>query len=165
MLNTVHSYNNDQRLMDYPHPDPRRARAAGLNMIPTTTSAVQALGRVMPGVAERLAGFAVRVPTPNVSLVDLVVELERPATTAAVNASFRAAAEGELLGILAVDDQQLVSSDFLRRTESAVVDLTLTQTVADRMVRVVAWYDNEWGHASRLADLLALVGAPPEESA
>jgi glyceraldehyde 3-phosphate dehydrogenase len=134
-------------------------------MIPTTTSAVQALGRVMPGLAERLAGFAVRVPTPNVSLVDLVVELERPASARAVNGMFQKAAAGELAGILATDDRMLVSSDFLRRPESAIVDLGLTQAVADRMVRVVAWYDNEWGHASRLADLLALVGAPPEESA
>jgi glyceraldehyde 3-phosphate dehydrogenase len=163
MLNTVHSYNNDQRLLDYPHADPRRARAAALNMIPTTTSAVEALGRVMPGLAERLAGFAVRVPTPNVSLVDLVVEIERPGSVAGVNDLFLRAAEGELRGILAVDDRPLVSSDFLRRPESAIVDLTLTQVVGERMVRVVAWYDNEWGHASRLADLLALVGGAAAE--
>jgi glyceraldehyde-3-phosphate dehydrogenase type I len=163
MLNTVHSYNTDQRLLDYPHADPRRARAAALNMIPTTTSAVEALGRVMPGLAERLAGFAVRVPTPNVSLVDLVVEIERPGSVAGVNDLFLRAAEGELRGILAVDDRPLVSSDFLRRPESAIVDLTLTQVVGERMVRVVAWYDNEWGHASRLADLLALVGGAAAE--
>jgi glyceraldehyde 3-phosphate dehydrogenase (phosphorylating) len=165
MLNTVHSYNNDQHLLDYPHSDPRRARAAALNMIPTTTSAVEALGRVMPGLTERLAGFAVRVPTPNVSLVDLVVEVERPATTGAVNEVFRRAAAGELAGILATDDRMLVSTDFLRRPESAVVDLSLTQAVGDRMVRVVAWYDNEWGHASRLADLIELVGGTPGEGA
>jgi len=158
MLNTVHSYNNDQRLLDFPHPDPRRARAAALNMIPTTTSAVKALGRVMPGLADRLEGLAIRVPTPNVSLIDLVVELERHAEPAAVNDLFRRASEGELSGTLAVDDQRLVSSDFLRREESAVVDLSLTQNVGT-MLRVVAWYDNEWGHACRLADLLELVGA------
>jgi len=165
MLNTVHSYNNDQRLLDFPHPDPRRARAAALNMIPTTTSAVAALERVMPELAGRLAGFAIRVPTPNVSLVDLVVELERDVDVEAANALFRGAAEGELAGILAVEDQPLVSSDFLRRSESAVVDLALTQSVGNRMLRVVAWYDNEWGHASRLADLVELIergdsGAP-----
>ena len=159
MLNTVHSYNNDQRLLDYPHTDPRRARAAALNMIPTTTSAVSALERVMPELAGRLAGFAIRVPTPNVSLVDLVVELASDADAAAANALFSQAAAGELAGILAVEDEPLVSSDFLRRSESAIVDLELTQSIGDRMLRVVAWYDNEWGHASRLADLLELVGA------
>lgn len=162
MLNTVHSYNNDQRLLDFPHPDPRRARAAGLNMIPTTTSAVAALERVLPELAGRLTGLAVRVPTPNVSLVDFVVELDGRADAAAVNELFVQAAGGELAGILAVEDQPLVSSDFLRRGESAIVDLALTQSLGDRMLRVVAWYDNEWGHACRLADLLALV-APAEE--
>ena len=162
MLNTVHSYNNDQRLLDYPHPDPRRARAAALNMIPTTTSAVEALGRVMPELADRLAGFAIRVPTPNVSLVDLVATLERPASRDAVNELFRTAAAGELRGILAVEERPLVSSDFLRNPSSAVVDLALTQSVGAEMIRVVAWYDNEWGHASRLADLLELVAAPTE---
>ena len=160
MLNTVHSYNNDQRLLDYPHPDPRRARAAALNMIPTTTSAVAALGRVLPELADRLAGFAIRVPTPNVSLVDFVVTLERPATAAAVNELFRTAAAGEMAGLLAVEDRPLVSSDFLRHPCSAIVDTALTQGVGPDMIRVVAWYDNEWGHASRLADLLELVAAP-----
>ena len=159
MLNTVHSYNNDQRLLDFPHPDPRRARAAALNMIPTTTSAVSALERVMPQLTGRLTGFAIRVPTPNVSLVDLVVELERDVDHEAANALFRRAAGEELAGILAVEDQPLVSSDFLRRSESAIVDLELTQSIGNRMLRVVAWYDNEWGHASRLADLLEMVGA------
>jgi glyceraldehyde 3-phosphate dehydrogenase len=162
MLNTVHSYNNDQRLLDYPHHDPRRARAAALNMIPTTTSAIAALERVLPALAGRLAGFAVRVPTPNVSLLDLVVELERPAGVTAVNELLTQAADGELAGILAVTAEPLVSSDFLRRSESAVVDLELTQAIGERMVRVVAWYDNEWGHASRLADLLELVGSPED---
>ena len=165
MLNTVHSYNNDQRLQDFPHPDPRRARAAALNMIPTTTSAIDALERVMPELAGKMTGLAVRVPTPNVSLVDLVVELERPANAETANALFRAAADGELAGILAVEDEPLVSSDFLRRSESAVIDLELTQSIASpdgdgHMLRVIAWYDNEWGHASRLADLLELVGNP-----
>lgn len=160
MLNTVHSYNNDQRLQDFPHRDPRRARAAALNMIPTTTSAISALEHVMPELVGRLTGLAVRVPTPNVSLVDLVVELERRVDADGANELFRRAAEGELAGILAVEDQPLVSTDYLRRSESAVVDLELTQSIEGRMLRVIAWYDNEWGHASRLADLLELVGAP-----
>ncbi|MCZ6508811.1 MAG: type I glyceraldehyde-3-phosphate dehydrogenase [Acidobacteria bacterium] len=164
MLNTVHSYNNDQRLLDYPHPDMRRARAAGLNMIPTTTSAIQALGRVLPELAGRLAGLAIRVPTPNVSLVDLVVELERSADAAAVNDLFRRAAADELAGILAVEEEELVSSDFLRRPHSAIIDLALTQSLGDHLVRVVAWYDNEWGHACRLADMLELVGAGAESA-
>ncbi len=158
MLNTVHSYNNDQRLLDFAHRDMRRARAAALNMIPTTTSAVAALGQVLPRLAERLQGFAVRVPTPNVSLIDLVVELERPADAAAVNAALGEAAGGTLDGVLAVTDEPLVSSDYLRSPYSAVVDLPLTQAVDERLVRVVAWYDNEWGHASRLADLVAMIG-------
>jgi glyceraldehyde 3-phosphate dehydrogenase len=159
LLNTVHSYNNDQRLLGAPHADPRRARAAAINMIPTTTSAIAALGRVLPELAGRLQGFAVRVPTPNVSLIDLAVATSRPATVAVANHLFREAAAGELAGILAATDEELVSSDFLGRPESAIIDLALTQSVEDRLLRVVAWYDNEWGHASRLADLLELAGS------
>ena len=159
MLNTVHSYNNDQRLLGYPHQDPRRARAAALNMIPTTTSAVIALGRVLPELAGRIHGFAVRVPTPNVSLIDLVAELRDSPGSAAVNAAFREAAGGELAGILAVSEEPLVSSDFLGDPHSAIVDLPLTQSLDGRLHRVVAWYDNEWGHASRLADLAEFVGS------
>lgn len=158
MLDTVHSYNNDQRLLGAPHADPRRARAAALNMIPTTTSAVAALERVLPDLAGRIEGFAVRVPTPNVSLIDLVAQLVRPARVDEVDGLFREAAQGELAGILAVNDEPLVSSDFLGRSESAIVDLPLTRSTG-RLLRVVAWYDNEWGHASRLADLLALAGS------
>ena len=158
MLNTVHSYNNDQRLLGFPHRDPRRARAAALNMIPTTTSAVIALGRVLPKLAGRIQGFAVRVPTPNVSLIDLVAELRRDPGPADVNRAFRQAAEGELAGILAVSEEPLVSSDFIGDPRSAIVDLPLTQSLQGRLNRVVAWYDNEWGHASRLADLAELVG-------
>jgi glyceraldehyde 3-phosphate dehydrogenase len=160
MLNTVHSYNNDQRLLGYPHRDPRRARAAALNMIPTTTSAVVALGRVLPALAGRIQGYAVRVPTPNVSLVDLVAELRQNPGPQDVNRAFRQAAAGELAGILAVSEEPLVSSDFLGDPHSAIVDLPLTQSLDGRLHRVVAWYDNEWGHASRLADLAELVGGP-----
>ena len=159
LVNTVHSYNNDQRLLSFPHRDPRRARAAALNMIPTTTSAIDALGRVLPELEGKIDGFAVRVPTPNVSLIDLVVDLERHPTTEEVNDAFEGAARAELRGILGVTRDELVSSDFLSDPRSAIVDLPLTQSVAGGLVRVVAWYDNEWGHASRLADLLELVGS------
>ena len=158
LLNTVHSYNNDQRLLSFPHRDPRRARSATLNMIPTTTSAISALGRVLPELAGRIEGFAVRVPTPDVSLIDLVAELERSPGIEGVNAAFEEAAAGELRGIIGVTREELVSSDHVGDPRSAVVDLPLTQAAGERLARVVAWYDNEWGHASRLADLLELVG-------
>ena len=153
MLNTVHSYNNDQRLLSFPHRDPRRARAAAINMIPTTTSAIGATARILPELAGKIEGFAVRVPTPNVSLIDLVAELEGEPSVEELNAAFRQAAGGELAGILAVCEDQLVSLDFLRDPHSAIVDLPLTQSVEGRLYRVVAWYDNEWGHASRLAEI------------
>jgi glyceraldehyde 3-phosphate dehydrogenase len=156
-LNTVHSYNNDQRLLEFPHTDPRRARAATLNMIPTTTSAVEALERVLPELAGRLQGFAVRVPTPNVSLIDFVVQLSADPTVDEVNGLFRQAAGGELEGILATTDEELVSMDFLGDPHSAIVDLPLTRKVRG-LYRIVAWYDNEWGHAARLIDVLSLVG-------
>ena len=156
MLNTVHSYNNDQSLLESPHRDPRRARAAALNMIPTTTSAVEAAARILPRLAGKLAGLAIRVPTPNVSLIDLVAELRTAPSVEEVRDGFRRAAAGELAGILAVTEEELVSSDFLRDSHSAVVDLPLTRAVEGRLFRVVAWYDNEWGHASRLADLMEL---------
>ncbi len=161
MLNTVHSYNNDQSLLEAPHADPRRARAAALNMIPTTTSAVGAAIRILPQLEGRLEGLAIRVPTPNVSLIDLVVNLDREPSTAEINGLFSEAAEGELAGVLVATEEELVSSDFLREPASAVVDLHLTRTVGKRLYRVIAWYDNEWAHASRLADLLELAG--PQE--
>ena len=157
-LNTVHSYNNDQRLLGFPHRDPRRARAAAINMVPTSTSAVQAIGRILPEMAGRIEGFAVRVPTPNVSLIDLVAELEQKPGVEEVNRAFSEAAQRELKGILAVSEEELVSSDFLGNPHSAIVDLPLTRQIDRRLYRVVAWYDNEWGHASRLADLLEQVG-------
>ena len=159
LFNTVHSYNNDQRLLGFPHRDPRRARAAALNMVPTTTSAVEAIVRILPQMAGRIEGFAVRVPTPNVSLIDLVAELEQGPPVDEVNRAFSEAAQEELKGILAVSREELVSSDFLGNPHSAIVDLPLTREIDRRLYRVVAWYDNEWGHASRLADLMELVGA------
>lgn len=163
MFNTVHSYNNDQSLLESAHSDPRRARAAALNMIPTTTSAVTALVRVLPELAGRVAGFAVRVPTPNVSLVDLVVELERAPSVEEINQLFESEAAGAFAGVLATTREELVSSDFMGNPHSAVVDLALTDSVGKHenggLYRVVAWYDNEWGHASRLADILELIAA------
>jgi len=156
LLNTVHSYNNDQHLLEYPHSDPRRARSATLNMIPTTTSAIRAFGRVLPELADRIRGLAIRVPTPNVSLIDLVVELERSPSVEELHEAMRTAASGALSGVLAVTEEELVSSDFMGEPHSAIVDLPLTQEV-DGLYRVVAWYDNEWGHASRLADVLQLI--------
>jgi glyceraldehyde 3-phosphate dehydrogenase len=158
LFNTVHSYNNDQRLLSYPHPDPRRARTATLNMIPTTTSASEAIHRILPGFDGRLDGFAVRVPTPDVSLVDFVADLEAKPELAEVNGAFSKAAKGELTGILAVTEEELVSSDFLGDPHSAIMDLPLTSTVDGGLTRVVAWYDNEFGHASRLADSLEFIG-------
>ncbi len=161
IFNTVHSYNNDQRLLSYPHTDPRRARAAALNMIPTTTSASEAIHRVLPGFEGKLDGFAVRVPTPNVSLIDLVATLTEKPTPTEINDGFTRAASEDLAGILSVTAEELVSMDFLGDPHSTIVDLPLTTEVDKRLYRVVAWYDNEWGHASRLADLIELIGGDP----
>lgn len=158
LLNTVHSYNNDQRLLSFPHPDPRRAREAAVNMIPTTTSAVEAAIRILPELEGRLDGLAVRVPTANVSLIDLVATLREGPSVEALHDVFRRAEAGELAGILGTSDEPLVSSDYMSDPRSAVVDLPLTQQVGRRLYRVVAWYDNEWGHASRLADVLEWIG-------
>jgi glyceraldehyde 3-phosphate dehydrogenase len=162
LLNTVHCFNNSQSLTDAPHADPRRARSAAVNMIPTTTGAAAAIGLVLPALANRVTGFAVRVPAAQVSLIDLVAELARPTTVDEVNDLFRRAAAGTHGGILSVSDDECVSSDFIGDNHSAIVDLPLTQLVGDetgRLVRVVAWYDNEMGYASRLADLAAWLGA------
>jgi len=154
LMSTVHSYTENQRLLDLPHPDPRRSRAAAVNIIPTSTTAARAVGLILPGLAGRVDGFAVRVPTPAVALLDLVADLEREASAEAVRDAYRAAAEGEMAGLLGVTEEELVSSDYVGDPRSAVVDLPLVQVVDGRMVRVVAWYDNEWGYANRLADLL-----------
>ena len=159
LMSTVHSYTENQRLLDLPHPDPRRARAAALNIIPASTTAADSLGLLLPDLAGRIAGQAVRVPTPAVALLDLVVDLEREASADEIREAFRAAAAGPLAGLLGASDEELVSSDFISDPRSAVVDLPLTQSVDGRLARVVAWYDNEWGYAHRLADLLALLAA------
>lgn len=153
MMTTVHSYTNDQRVLDAPHKDLRRARAAAMSIIPTTTGAAKAVALVLPELKGKLNGFALRVPTPNVSVTDLIVELEKEATKESINAAFRKAAEGELKGILGVSDLPLVSKDFNGDARSSIVDADLTMVMEGNMAKVVAWYDNEWGYSSRIVDL------------
>ncbi len=156
LMTTIHSYTNDQQILDLPHKDLRRARAAALSAIPTTTGAAKALQEVLPAMAGKLDGMAIRVPTPNVSLVDLTARLERTATIAQVNDAFRAAAAGALAGILAVSDEPLVSCDYNGDLHSATVDAPLT-TAAGDLVKVMAWYDNEMAYSQRLLDLAKFV--------
>ncbi len=151
---TVHSYTNDQPVHDFPHKDLRRARAAAVNMIPTTTGAATAVGLVMPKLKGRLDGIAIRVPTINVSVVDLVAELEKPTSVAAINDAFREAAAGSLRGILDATDEELVSSDFNGNPHSSIVDLPSTALIDGGLVKVLAWYDNEWGYSCRVRDLI-----------
>ena len=158
LTGVVHSYTENQRLLDLPHPEPRRARAAALNMVPTATTAPGALAQVIPELAGRIDGFTVRVPTPAVAMLDLVALLGSPASAADLREAFRTAAQGPLHGLLGTTDEELVSSDFINDPHSAVVDLPLVQTVGP-LARVVAWFDNEWGYATRLADLLERLAA------
>ncbi len=151
---TVHSYTNDQPVHDFPHKDLRRARAAAVSMIPTTTGAATAVGLVMPKLKGRLDGISIRVPTLNVSVVDLVAELEKPTTVQAINDAFREAAAGRLRGILDVTDEELVSSDFNGNPHSSIVDLPSTALIDGGLVKVLAWYDNEWGYSCRVRDLI-----------
>ena len=156
IMTTIHSYTNDQVILDFPHKDLRRARAAALSMIPTSTGAAKALKLVIPETAGKLDGFAIRVPTPNVSIVDLTYIAEKPATAEALNAAFKKAAEGELKGILGVDANLLVSSDFKGNALSSIVDTPLTKVVGNS-VKVLSWYDNEWGYSSRVVDLISFL--------
>jgi len=156
-MTTVHSYTNDQQLLDLPHKDLRRARAAALSMIPTTTGAASAMGEVMPALKGRLDGFSMRVPTPNVSVVDLSAILEKTTTSEDVNAALRAAADGPLKGILAMSDEPLVSIDFKGNSHSSIVDTAYTKVMDGDFVKVVSWYDNEWGYSNRCVDLLQLL--------
>src|SRR5665213_2000665 len=149
-MTTIHSYTNDQNVLDFPHKDLRRARAAALNMIPTTTGAAKAIGLVMPELKGKLDGYAMRVPTPNVSVVDLVALTTKNTTTEEVNASLKAAAEGELKGILAYTEDPVVSTDMLHNPNSSIVDSDLTKVIGGNLVKVVAWYDNEWGYSMRV---------------
>lgn len=157
LTHSVHSVTNSQTLLDTGLEDPRRGRSALINMIPVSSRAARSVGEVLPHLSGRLDGYVTRVPAPAAAMLDLVAHLERPAREGEVNEAFRQAATGALGGILAVNEEPLVSSDFVGETHSAVVDLPLTQKVGDHLVRVVAWYDNEWGYASRLAELLALI--------
>ncbi len=157
LMNTIHSYTNDQRILDVAHKDPRRARAAGLNIIPTTTGAAKALALVIPDLKGKFDGFSLRVPTPTVSVVDFTADLERPTTAEEVNAAFREAAAGPLKGILGVSDEPLVSSDFRGDARSSIIDGASTMVIGGTMVKVIAWYDNEWGYSCRVADLIRYV--------
>jgi glyceraldehyde 3-phosphate dehydrogenase len=157
LMTTIHSYTNDQKILDLPHKDLRRARAAALNMIPTTTGAAKAVGLVLPELKGRLNGMAIRVPTPNVSVVDLVAELTKGVTAEEINTALKKAADGPIKGILQYSEDPLVSSDLNGNAHSSVVDATLTMVLEGRMAKVLAWYDNEWGYSSRLRDLILYI--------
>jgi glyceraldehyde 3-phosphate dehydrogenase len=159
LMTTVHAYTNDQRILDLPHKDPRRARAAALNIIPTTTGAAKAVALVLPELEGKIDGFALRVPTPTVSIVDFVVELGKEVTRDEVNDALRAAAEEELKGILGYSEDPLVSMDLKGDDRSSIVDSSLTNVLDGNMVKVVAWYDNEWGYSCRIADLANYISA------
>ena len=156
LMTTVHSYTGDQRILDAGHKDPRRARAGALNIVPTTTGAAKAVALVLPQLQGKLNGFAMRVPTPDVSVVDVVVETSKPVTVEAVNAALKEAADGK---ILAYEEQPLVSSDFIGSSQSSTVDAALTMTMGDNMVKVVSWYDNEMGYSTRLAETTLMVAS------
>ncbi len=157
MMTTVHAYTNDQRILDLPHKDLRRARAAALNIIPTTTGAAKALALVIPDLKGRFDGYSLRVPTPTVSVVDFVAELKTKTTTEALRATLKKAAEGELKGIMGCEEAPLVSMDFKGNSHSSIVDIEFTQVLKENMIKVVAWYDNEWGYSCRVADLAAFL--------
>jgi glyceraldehyde 3-phosphate dehydrogenase len=154
LMNTIHSYTNDQRILDVAHKDPRRARAAGQNIIPTTTGAAKALALVIPDLTGKFDGFSLRVPTPTVSVVDFTAELEKETTVEELNQAFRDAAAGPLKGILGASDEPLVSTDFRGDDRSSIVDLPLSMVLGGNFVKVIAWYDNEWGYSCRVADLV-----------
>src|SRR4030067_192957 len=158
LMTTIHAYTNDQKILDLPHKDLRRARAAGLSMIPTTTGAAKAVALVIPELKGKLDGMAIRVPTSNVSVVDLTVELSRPATVDKINEAMKKASEGRLKGILQYCEEPLVSVDFNHTSYSAEFDALSTKVIDGKMVKVLAWYDNEWGYSCRLMDLAKYVG-------
>jgi len=156
-MTTVHAYTNDQRILDLPHSDLRRARAAGVSIIPTKTGAAKAISLVIPELAGKLNGFSFRVPTPTVSVVDLVVETEKNVTKDEVNAALKAAANGQMKGIISYSEEPLVSVDYKGDPASSIIDALSTMVIGDNMVKVVSWYDNEWGYSNRFADLAAFV--------
>jgi glyceraldehyde 3-phosphate dehydrogenase len=157
LMTTIHSYTNDQRILDLAHKDLRRARAAGLNIIPTTTGAAKAVALVIPDLKGKFDGYALRVPTATVSLVDFVVELEKPATVESVNAAFKAASEGAMKGILGYSEEPLVSIDYKGDPRSSIIDSLSTMMMGENMLKVVTWYDNEWGYSVRTVDLAVLM--------
>jgi glyceraldehyde 3-phosphate dehydrogenase len=157
-MTTIHSYTNDQNVLDFPHKDLRRARAAAINMIPTSTGAAKAIGLVLPQLKGKLDGYAMRVPTPNVSVVDFVCVTNKSTTTAEVNAALKEASEGSLKGVLGYTTDPVVSTDMMRNPNSSIVDADLTKVLDGNLVKVVAWYDNEWGYSSRVVDLCVLLG-------
>ena len=156
-MTTIHSYTNDQRILDFPHSDLRRARAAALSIIPSTTGAAKALGLVLPELKGKLDGYSMRVPTPNVSLVDLVAFVEKTSTTEDVLGAFKKAASGPLKGILDFTEEELVSVDFRGNPHSAIVDAGFTKVIDGTCIKVTAWYDNEWGYSCRVRDLIKFV--------
>jgi glyceraldehyde 3-phosphate dehydrogenase len=153
-MTTIHAYTNDQKILDAPHKDLRRARAAAVSQIPTTTGAAKAVGIVIPELKGKIDGIAIRVPTPDVSIVDFVAVMKKPVTDKEVNAAFQAAAAGSLKGILQYTDEPLVSCDFLHNPHSAIVDGLSTKVIGETLLKVIAWYDNEWGYSCRLVDLV-----------
>jgi len=157
-MTTIHSYTNDQNVLDFPHKDLRRARAAALNMIPTTTGAAKAISLVMPELKGKLDGYAMRVPTPNVSVVDLVALLKKDATAEEVNAALKEASEGSLKGILGYTSDPVVSTDMLHNSNSSIIDSDLTKVIGGNLLKVVSWYDNEWGYSCRVVDLVTFMG-------
>ena len=159
LMTTIHSYTNDQQILDLPHKDLRRARAAAVNIIPTSTGAAKAVALVIPELKGKFDGMAVRVPTPTVSVVDFVAELERPASTEDLIAAFEAAAVGPMKDILGVSHEPLVSSDYKGDSRSSIIDVDFTQVMDGKMAKVVTWYDNEWGYSCRVADLAQFIGA------
>jgi glyceraldehyde 3-phosphate dehydrogenase len=164
IMTTIHSYTNDQEILDLPHKDVRRGRAAALSMIPTSTGAAQAVGLVLPELKGKFDGISVRVPTPNVSLVDLTFHTEKPTSVEEINQVLREAADGDLKGILAYSDEQLVSVDFNHNPHSSIVDTTFTRSVNPQMHKILAWYDNEWGYSNRILDLIAHVARVKKEA-
>ncbi|MGC9952275.1 MAG: type I glyceraldehyde-3-phosphate dehydrogenase [Bryobacteraceae bacterium] len=156
-MTTIHSYTNDQNVLDFPHKDLRRARAAALNMIPTTTGAAKAIGLVMPELKGKLDGYSMRVPTPDVSVVDLVAITRRNTTAEEVNGAFKAAAAGPMKGILAYTDDPVVSTDMLHNPNSSIVDGQMTKVLDGNLLKVISWYDNEWGYSCRVVDLIAFL--------
>ena len=159
LMTTIHSYTNDQKILDLPHSDLRRARAAAVSMIPTTTGAAKAVSLVLPQLKGKFNGYALRVPTPTVSIVDMVIETKKPVTVESVNAAFKAASEGPMKGILGCSEEPLVSVDYKGDERSSIIDSLSTMVMGDNMVKVVSWYDNEWGYSNRIIDLVNYIAS------